>query len=329
MKNVKKIIAAALIGAFAVGAVGCNMVVKTDEAIKKSPVAKFSGETITRGQLDEKMADYLTNLKKQYGENYASNSEVKDTLLNQKQQILNSMIYEKIVNKKAAEKNITITDEEVNKKIEELKKQINEEMLKTLYGFKEGYNDPKFKESIKIGVTEEKLKEEETKDVKVEDKEIESYYNSNQNLFTEKPNRYNAARIVVKTEEEAKKVKERLDKGEDFAKVAKEVSIDEKSKEKGGDLGFIEYGDTTYGSMFMIRVMPLKEGALSDPFQDTEGWTVAKLIKKEEYEVKSLATVKDEIQKTLLNQKKTSKYNEIVSKWQEEAKIKYYEKNLV
>ncbi|WP_127837163.1 peptidylprolyl isomerase [Clostridium prolinivorans] len=329
MKNIKKIITVALIGLFSVGAAGCNMIEKTDEAIKKSPVAKFNNETITRGQLDEKMADYIAEIKKQYGENYVNNAEAKETLLSQKKQVLEQMINEKIIYKKASEKNLTATDEEISKKIDEFKKDMDEEILKNLYGFKEGYNDPEFKEYIKSNITLEKLINEETKDLKVEDKEIQDYYNSNQNKFTEKPNRYNVARIVVNTEDEAKKVKERIEKGEDFAKIAKEVSIDTSSKDKGGDLGFLEYNDTNYGSNFMINVMGLKEGAISNPFQDTTGWNVVKMIKKEEYPVKKLETVKDEIKKTLLEQKKSQKFNEIFSKWKEEAKVKYYEKNLI
>ena len=39
MKNIKKLISAALISMFAFSAVGCNMIAKTPEAIAKSPVA--------------------------------------------------------------------------------------------------------------------------------------------------------------------------------------------------------------------------------------------------------------------------------------------------
>lgn len=329
MKSIKKIIAATLIAMFAAGASGCNMIEKTEEAINKSPVAKFDGETITRAQLDERAADYIAQVKEQYGENYASNSTAKEALKSQKQQVLEAMINEKIIYKKAEEKNLVASDDEVTKKIDEVKKDTDEEMLKTFYGFKEGFNDPEFKEYIKYNVTVDKLLKEETKDVTVEDKEIQEYYTSNQTSFTEKPNRYNPARIVVETEDEAKKVKERLDKGEDFAAIAKELSKDTASKDKGGDLGFIQYDDATYGNTFMTNVMALKEGAVSEPFQDTEGWTIVKLLKKEEYPVKSLDTVKDEIKNTLLTQKQNSKFNEIFTQWKEAAKIKYYEKNLV
>lgn len=323
MKNVKKIIAAALIAVLAVGATGCNMIVKTDEAIKNSVVAKFDNQKITRGQLDEEMTLYSAQFKTQYGENYATNS----AWLTQKQQILDNMITQNIIYKKATEKNIAIKDEDVTKRIEEMKKDTDEALIK-LYGYEKGYSDPRFKKDLKYQLTAEKLQEESTKDIKVEDSEVKNYYNSNKTAFTTEPNKYQVSRIVVATEEEAKKVKERLDKGEDFAALAKEVSTDTTSKDKGGDLGFIEYNDTKYGSLFMLTVMALGEGAVSAPFQDGTTWTIAKLVKKQEFPAKPFDDVKEDIKKSLLQQAQSSKFNETVTQWRNEAKIKLYEKNI-
>ena len=78
--------------------------------------------------------------------------------------------------------------------------------------------------------------------------------------YTEKPNQIHLAHILVKTEDEAKKVKDRLDKGEDFAKVAKEVSTDPGSKDKGGDLGTVPYVNSGFDATFMAAAIALKEG---------------------------------------------------------------------
>ncbi len=51
-----------------------------------------------------------------------------------------------------------------------------------------------------------------------------------------------ARHILVKTYADALKAKERLDKGEDFALVAQELSEDAGSKEDGGDLGWFPRG---------------------------------------------------------------------------------------
>ena len=53
---------------------------------------------------------------------------------------------------------------------------------------------------------------------------------------------YQAAHILVKTEDEAKAIIADLDKGGDFATIAKEKSQDPGSGAKGGDLGFFIRG---------------------------------------------------------------------------------------
>jgi len=59
------------------------------------------------------------------------------------------------------------------------------------------------------------------------------------------PNEVHVAHVLVKTENEAKTILERLNKGEKFANIAKEVSLCP-SKKRGGDLG-------TFGRGKMVR----------------------------------------------------------------------------
>jgi peptidyl-prolyl cis-trans isomerase C len=50
---------------------------------------------------------------------------------------------------------------------------------------------------------------------------------------------YDASHILVKTEEEAKAIKAELDKGGDFAAIAKEKSTDKGTAANGGSLGLV------------------------------------------------------------------------------------------
>src|SRR5699024_7482052 len=52
-----------------------------------------------------------------------------------------------------------------------------------------------------------------------------------------------AQHILVEDEETAKKVKKKLDKGEEFGKLAKEYSTDEGTKDNDGELGYFSSGD--------------------------------------------------------------------------------------
>lgn len=331
MKNIRKIVAAALISVLAISAAGCSMVTKTEAGVKKAPVAKFDNVTITKGDLDERMASVVTQFKQQYGDNFMSNSQYKDQYVQQEQQMLDNMVTEKILLKKADELKLAPkTDAEkktlTDKKMDELKKAYTEDAIKQS-GFT-GYTDPKLIEYATNIAIMDKVYADMTKDVTVSDKEVQDYYNANPMEFTEKPNQIHLAHILVATQDAAIKVKDRLNKGEAFDKVAKEVSTDTGSKDKGGDLGTVPYINSGLDQTFMTAALALKEGAISEPIQTQFGFHIIKSIKKEEYPVKKFDACKDDIKKQLLQQKQSQKYSDTLQQWRTDAKIKTYNENL-
>ncbi len=70
-------------------------------------------------------------------------------------------------------------------------------------------------------------------DIKVKEADVKKAYEDYLNRNCE------ARHILVKDEKTANEVKAKLDKGEDFAKLAKEYSTDTGTAEKGGELGWI------------------------------------------------------------------------------------------
>jgi peptidyl-prolyl cis-trans isomerase D len=75
------------------------------------------------------------------------------------------------------------------------------------------------------------------------DAEIQSYYDQHQDQFTQ-PQRNRFSVIQTKTEADAKAALDELNKGTDFATVAKEKSTDIISAKNGGDMGWLEEGTT-------------------------------------------------------------------------------------
>lgn len=70
----------------------------------------------------------------------------------------------------------------------------------------------------------------------VSEESVQKYYEENKDKYS-KP-MVKARHVLVKDEAQAKDAKKRLDAGEDFAKVAEELSTDPGSKKRGGDLGW-------------------------------------------------------------------------------------------
>ncbi len=289
MKSAKKLLSVLCLGIFILTFTACDMVEKTPEAKAKSTIAKVNGEKIQRKDLEEnpRLKQVVNQMKMQYGEEFEKSEQGKEVLKEQKSQILDELITEKVLLQKGKELKVIPKDEELNKEVD---KKFNE--IKAVYN----NDEKKFEETLKsTGFTKETLKEylksqiiiekvinEATKDVKVEDKDVKKYYNENQSMFTEKPNTMNVSHILVKTEDEAKKVKKRLDSKEDFAKVAKEISQDTGSKDKGGLLGDINYNDANFDPTFMKAAISLKQGAVSNPVHTQFGYHIIKINSKKE-----------------------------------------------
>jgi peptidyl-prolyl cis-trans isomerase C len=102
-----------------------------------------------------------------------------------------------------------------------------------------------------------------------------------------------ARHILVPTEEEAKKVEARVKGGEDFAKVAGEVSKDPGSGKEGGDLGW--FTKDRMVPEFADAAFKLQPGQVSDPVKSQFGWHVIKLEEKRQKPVPSFDDVKDQV----------------------------------
>lgn len=85
-----------------------------------------------------------------------------------------------------------------------------------------------------------------------------------------------ARHILVKTEDEAKKIIAELAKGGDFAKIAKEKSTDTASGPQGGDLGFFKKGEMV--AEFADAAFAMKKGEVSKtPVKTQFGYHIIKV----------------------------------------------------
>lgn len=105
----------------------------------------------------------------------------------------------------------------------------------------------------------------------VTDEEIKAEYDSK--VGGQNATEYKARHILVKTEDEAKKIIAELDKKGDFAKLANKHSLDAKESQNGGDLGWFVASQMV--APFSEAVVKLEKGQYTKaPVQTQFGWHV-------------------------------------------------------
>jgi peptidyl-prolyl cis-trans isomerase C len=127
----------------------------------------------------------------------------------------------------------------------------------------------KFEEAKKNALISRLLESEvQKKATPASEKEIKEFYDGHKADFV-MPTAVRLSRIVVKNEADAKKVYERLQKGEDFKKLAAEMSVDTKTAKSGGDIGYLKKGEMN--ADLEKVVFRLKKNQISMPVKLKDG----------------------------------------------------------
>lgn len=117
--------------------------------------------------------------------------------------------------------------------------------------------------------------------------------------------------------EKAQSTRDRLLKGEDFAKLAREVSQDAASAQKGGDLGYLN--KEAFEETFYDAASRLKLAEVSEPVKTTFGYDLIKLTEWVPAKFKPFEEVKDELKKTAQHNAAEAKFYEVGQKLAEQA----------
>ncbi|MDY6953004.1 MAG: peptidylprolyl isomerase [Thermodesulfobacteriota bacterium] len=173
------------------------------------------------------------------------------------------------------------------------------------------------------------IEQEIVQKIEVPEKEIKEYYNSRPESFKQ-PEQVQASHILIKVDPEAeaskkaearKKIEDiqkKLEKGEDFSALAKEVSQCPSSA-KGGDLGYFRRGQMV--KPFEEVAFSLKPGVVSDIVETKFGYHLIKVEDKKSAATTPYEDVKEMILENLKREKVQKEVELYVVKLKEEAKV--------
>jgi len=159
------------------------------------------------------------------------------------------------------------------------------------------------------------------------DKEIEDYYNAHQEEFNV-PENLTVRHILVKTSEEAVKIRRELDRGAKFGDLAGKYSLDVSSKTNGGLIGGpVQRAGNIKGlgplPDFNQAAFALKEGEISKPVKTPKGYHLIMVEKRNPESSKSLAEAKADITAKVANSKRRSVREESMNELKSKFKVVY------
>jgi peptidyl-prolyl cis-trans isomerase C len=112
---------------------------------------------------------------------------------------------------------------------------------------------------------------------KVTEQDAKNYYEKHKEDFAA-VSQIRISHILVKTEDEANKILDSIRNGGDFAKLAREKSIDTRTAKNGGDLGYMSKGQMM--PEIEAAAVRLKIGEVSQPIKTRAGYELIKVTDK-------------------------------------------------
>ncbi|WP_042353602.1 peptidylprolyl isomerase [Bacillus rubiinfantis] len=225
------------------------------------------------------------------------------------EQALQEILYEKVLSAK-----YKVTKEELDQKVQEIKEQAgpNFDMLLAQNNIKDE------KELKKVLESQLLIEKAALKDIKVNDKELKQYYDNY------KPE-IKARHILVEDEKTAQEVKEKLNAGSKFEDLAKELSKDTGSAEKGGDLGW--FGSGKMVPEFEKAAYALDVNQISDPVKTQNGYHIIQVTDKKEK--KPFDEMKKEIEyKVKVSKIDNNKVQQVMDRELKDAKVEVMDNDL-
>jgi foldase protein PrsA len=245
-----------------------------------------------KGQPEPTEAQFKTQCKQQYDQF--------------KSEVLGFLIRSTWLDQEAVKQKVKVTDKEVQKQIDDIKKQqftqkgSYEKFLQSA-----GLTNEDVLFQQRVRELQNKITQKVTKGKdKVTDAQIADYYEKHKSQFATQERR-NVRIVLTKTKDKAAQAKSALDSGQSWKSVAKRYSIDQASKNKGGELqGGVAKGQQE--KALDTAIFAADKGKITGPVKTQFGWYVFEVEKVTKGKQQSLEESKANIKQQLASQQQNN-----------------------
>lgn len=231
--------------------------------------------------------------------------------------VLEDMIDRKLQMAAAKRTGMDVTDKELSDAVADIMKRNNMDSKQFDAALaKEGLTLEQYRAEFREQITLSRLFNKNVRSgIAIDDAEARAFYERNaksfslpeevqvRQIFLALPEKATPAQAAA-IKEKARSVYERASKGEDFIRLVREVSEGATARQDG-DLGFMQRDQAIPEIAAALR--PLKPGEISSPFMGAGGYNIIRL-EEVRTPVRPFERVKDEITKTLYEQKVENTY---------------------
>lgn len=309
-------------------------------------LVKVNGEAFTQTDLERLQTETLAQQNQQANVKDAQTDSVLQRRLQQiTPGILVKAVDDMLLVQKARELGYKMSDDQYKKLVDNIKadNHLNDEQFKAAL-VQEGLTQEQLRKNLEQGYLEQAVQQTEVMGhSQMTEQEARQYYNSHQSEFMT-PARVVLREILVSVStsqsggqttfsagsdeaarEKANQIHDRLTKGEDFAKVAAEVS-DSATKSSGGVIGAVNVADMSDTLRPIIDA--LKPGDFTTPIRTPRGYQILKLDSRSETQPKPFDDVRDQIAQKIYEARVGGETQKYLQKLRAQALIEWKDQNL-
>jgi peptidyl-prolyl cis-trans isomerase SurA len=319
----------------------------TRAEIIEQVLVKVNGDIITKTELESRQVDALRRMKQDVDpEALKNDAELRKLLAKVTPQILVEAIDELLTVQLATERGYKLRDEQFREWLTNLRKEQNlEDDQRFQQALKqEGMTLADLRKNVERGFMISQVRRDEVgSKLTITEEEARQYYLSHPQEFTKQAN-VTLREILIETptttqkgqtginvaqDDEARAtataVRGRILKGEDFAKVAMEVST-AGSKANGGLVGPIDVSELSEPLQKMLKTM--KPGEVTPPMRTARGYQILKLETLQEAAVEPFDNVRDVVAERVHNARQEQEIKKFLARLRGQAIIEWKNQEL-